>query len=181
MNLLTSGWRCPSVSALKRRRESRKTGLFLMMCLRRRAVVSITRCVYFYPHRSPSLSEASPPRRTPGDAVVSLSLTSTPDNVIEEPLRLGRGGAGSEMKSAGHSATISNALMWIPRSIVPVYPSVSPHMGLFLATENCAALRICAEAWRGEGLAWRAWRREKYSVWVSRAEHTAARHSANDL
>lgn len=51
------------------------------------------------------------------------------------------------MKSAGHSAIISNILMWIPRSIVRVYPSVSPHMGLFLATENCVVLRFCA--WAG--------------------------------
>lgn len=72
-----------------------------------------------------------------------LPLTSTFDNVIGKLL----GGADTtEMKSA---ATISHILAWIPRSVVRVYPSVSPHMGLFLATGNCVVLCFCAGAGGG--------------------------------
>lgn len=76
------------------------------------------------------------------------------DKVIGKVLRVGHGGADTtEMKSAGRSAAISRALAWIPRSIVRVYPSVPPHMGLFLASGTCVVLRFCAEAGGGGSLA----------------------------
>lgn len=94
-----------------------------------------------------------------------LPLTSTFDNVIGKLL----GGADTtEMKSAGLSATISHILAWIPRSVVRVYPSVSPHMGLFLATGNCVVLCFCAGA--GVGLSRRASQGEKHSAWCGCAE-----------
>lgn len=59
------------------------------------------------------------------------------------------------MKSGrGHSAVIANMLTLVPRSFVPVYPSVSPRMGLFLATGKlcCAAfLRWGWGGWVGDG------------------------------
>lgn len=89
-----------------------------------------------------------------------LPPTSTFDNVIGKLL----GGADTtEMKSAGRPATISHILACIPRSIVRVYPSVSPHMGLFLATGNCVVLCFCTGA--GVGLSRRASRGEKHSAW----------------